>query len=91
MANNFTAVRAHYFNGGNLPGLLTEIEIRGAIDVNAAFRQIDSALGIVRKAREELISYLDYLVRLLGQLSNFSPQLNILAIVILAAKRVAGC
>ena len=66
MSNNFAAVCSDHFYGRDFTRTLADVKVRGSIYVDAPFRQINAAFGIMRKTLQEFIANCNHLVGLLA-------------------------
>src|SRR6202158_290889 len=88
MPGDFAAVGSHHLCRCNRARLFTDVEVSGSRYIDTAFRQVDSALGIVRKMLQELIAYTDHLVRVLTCAGDFPDKPHVRTIAEHPSERV---
>src|SRR5258708_31840405 len=84
------AVGSDHLHWGDLSGPFANPKVTGTAHIRAGVREVYTALSVMGKAREELVSHLDHLVGLSAELSHLSRQDDVLAIAKHPAKRIAG-
>src|SRR5260370_32003141 len=89
-AEYFAAVVPGDPHGGDSPGLLVHIEIRGVTYVDAPVGEVDRTLRVTGKPREKVASNWDHLVALVTQPCHAARQNNVLRISEHAAEGIAG-
>ena len=89
MAEHLTAVVPRHPHRSNLPGPLVNVEIGRTVHAAATISQVNSALCIASKLRDEFVSHVDHLVGLFTYAGHLSRQLDVLAVAIRSAKGIA--
>src|SRR5437773_762882 len=89
-AEYFAAIVSCHPDWSNLGGMTVRVEIRRTAHVGASVGEIHGTLGVIRKARKELLSYGDHFVGLSARAGHLAPDNHVPAVSKRPAEGVAG-
>src|SRR4051794_2505006 len=90
MTDDLTAIGPDHFHGRDPARSLAQVQVGGAVYVDASFGKVYGTVGVMREARQELFADWNHFVLLLAAGGDSAGDQDVLCIPHHAAKRVTG-